>query len=96
MRVAFSILTLLVLAGCALAWGDSYHVAMANSRTVVIEFDPALVVFNRSSMLNAAQQECSKYGKDAVFDREERGGLGIVVNHYRCQTRIADKVIDVQ
>ncbi len=87
---------ILFLGGCAAVWGNSYNVAMANSRVVVIEFDPVLATFNRSSLLAAAQQKCSEYGKDAVLDYEESAALGIAVNHYRCETRKADRVIDVQ
>ena len=95
-RILVTGLILATLTGCAAAWGNSYNVAMANSRVVVIEFDPALVVFNRSALLAEAQQNCHGYGKDAVLDRVESGGLGIRVNHYRCEVRQADQVIDVQ
>ena len=96
MRATLGILTLLTLAGCAAVWGDSYNVAMANSRVVVIEYDPFLATFNRPSLLAAAQQECSEYHKDAVLDRQESASMGIAVNHYRCETIKADQVIDVQ
>ncbi len=75
-------------------WGKSYNVAMSNSRSVVIEYDRAVV--SLPAMLQAAQTECDKYGKDAVLDNVAGGNIGIRVNTYRCETRIADKVIDVQ
>lgn len=84
----------LTLGGCVAVWGNSYNVAMANSRSVVIEYDPLLV--NMSSVMNAAQTECSKFGKDAVLDSQTEGNTGVRVNTYRCETRVADKVIDVQ
>lgn len=88
------ILFLIGLSGCAAVWGKSYNVAMSNSRSVVIEYDRAIV--NLSSMLQAAQAECDKYGKDAVLDSVAGGNLGIRVNTYRCESRVADQVIDVQ
>ena len=75
MRATLGILTLLTLAGCAAVWGDSYNVAMANSRVVVIEYDPVLATFNRPSLLAAAQQKCSEYDKDAVLDRQESASM---------------------
>ncbi|MCB9982275.1 MAG: hypothetical protein H6861_01185 [Rhodospirillales bacterium] len=85
---------LLLVTGCVAVWGQSYNVAMSNSRSVVIEYDP--VVINMPAMLQAAQAECDKYGKDAVLDNVSEGNLSIKVNTYRCETRTADKVIDVQ
>lgn len=85
---------LFLCAGCVAVWGQSYNVAMANSRSVVIEYDP--VVVNMPSMLQAAQNECDKYGKDAVLDNTGSGNLGIRVNTYRCEARAASAVIDVQ
>ena len=84
----------LILSGCAVKWGASYNVALQNSRSVVIEYDPTFI--NVPAMLNAAQQACSAYGKDAVLESTSPGLLGIVVNTYRCETRTADTVIDVQ
>jgi len=82
------------ISGCVAVWGQSYNVALANSRSVVIEYDPAVI--NLPSMLQAAQTECDKFGKDAVLDGTSSGNLGILVNTFRCETRNADKVIDVQ
>lgn len=87
-------LCVLLLGGCVAVWGNSYNVAMANSRSVVIEYDPLLV--NMSSVMNAAQTECSKFGKDAVLDSQTEGNTGVQVNTYRCEVRVADKIIDVQ
>lgn len=84
----------LLLPGCVAVWGNSYNVAMANSRSVVIEYDPLLV--NMSNVMNAAQTECSKFGKDAVLDSQTEGNTGVQVNTYRCEARTADKIIDVQ
>lgn len=84
----------LMLSGCVAVWGNSYNVAMANSRSVVIEYDPLFV--NMTSVMNAAQTECSKFGKDAVLDSQTEGNTDVQVNTYRCEHRIADKVIDVQ
>lgn len=86
--------SVLLLGGCVAVWGNSYNVAMANSRSVVIEYDPLVV--NMSNVMNAAQTECSKFGKDAVLDSQTEGNMGVYVNTYRCETRVADKVIDVQ
>ncbi|PKN37670.1 MAG: hypothetical protein CVU62_08065 [Deltaproteobacteria bacterium HGW-Deltaproteobacteria-2] len=80
--------------GCVALWGNSYNIALSNSRSVVIEYDPAVI--NLPEMLGAAQAACDKYGKDAVLKDTSRGNLGILVNTYRCETRKADKVIDVQ
>ena len=82
------------MSGCVAKWGKSYNIALANSRSVVVEYDPA--VLNLPAMLNAVQTECNKFGKDAVLDETSRGNLGIVVNTYRCETRKANKVIDIQ
>ena len=84
----------LILTGCVSVWGKSYNVAMANSRSVVIEYDPAVI--NLPAMLGDAQAACDKYGKDAVLLNVSNGNLGIKVNTYRCETRVADKVIDNQ
>ncbi len=94
MKTSILILSLILLSGCVAVWGKSYNVAMANSRSVVIEYDR--VVANMPAMLNAAQAECDKYKKDAVLDSVSGGNLGIRVNTYRCETRTADTVIDVQ
>jgi hypothetical protein len=82
------------LSSCIAVWGKSYNVAMANSRSVVIEYDRMVVNF--PAMLQAAQQECDKYKKDAVLDSMGSSNMGIRVNTYRCETRKADQVIDVQ
>ena len=82
---ALSLLALLICGGCVAAWGQSYNVALANSRSVVIEFDPAVV--NTPAMLRAAQAECDKHGRDAVLDSVTRGNLGIMVNTYRYENR---------
>ncbi len=83
-----------LLSGCVAKWGKSYNVAMANSRSVVIEYDPLVV--NLPAMLQSAQAECSKYGKDAVLDSRDTGNWGIKVNTYRCEVRTAHRVIDIQ
>ncbi|TCN32474.1 hypothetical protein [Sinorhizobium americanum] len=79
---------------CVAVWGKSYNVALSNSRSVVIEYDPAVV--NLPAMLQAAQASCAEYGKDAVLDSVSEGNLKIKVNTYRCEVRTADRVIDVQ
>ena len=99
MKIKLLALTLFVigiftLTGCVAKWGKSYNVAMANSRSVVIEYDPLVV--NLPAMLNAAQTECNKYGKDAVLKSTTSGNLGIKVHTYRCETRVANRVIDIQ
>ncbi len=83
-----------MLPGCIAVWGASYNIALSNSRSVVVEYDQAVI--NLSAMLQAVQSECNKYGKDAVLDGTSQGNLGILVNTYRCETRKADHVIDVQ
>lgn len=93
-KIPTIICIVLLLSGCVAAWGSSYNVAMSNSRSVVIEYDR--VIANMPAMLNAAQAECNKYKKDAVLDNVSGGNLGIRVNTYRCETRTADTVIDVQ
>jgi hypothetical protein len=80
--------------GCVAAWGSPYNVALANSRSVVVEYDPAVV--NLTAMLTAAQAECEKFDKDAVLDSTSNGNLGIKVNTYRCETRTPELVVDVQ
>jgi hypothetical protein len=69
----------------SLAWGRPFNIALANSRSVVIEYMP----FNVSlpEVLRNAQAECSRFGRDAVLDRSSRGELGIAVNTYRCVER---------
>jgi hypothetical protein len=94
LQILVAISGAVLLSGCVAVWGESYNVALANSRSVVIEYDPAVI--NVPSMLNAAQAECNKFGKDAVLDGTSRGNLGILVNTYRCETRTADVVVDVQ
>ena len=94
MKTPILILSTIALSGCVAVWGSSYNIAMSNSRSVVIEYDR--VIANMPAMLNAAQAECNKYGKDAVLDNVSGGNLGIRVNTYRCETREADTVIDVQ
>lgn len=94
MKFGIAAAMVLLLGGCVAAWGSSYNVAMANSRSVVVEYDPLVV--NLPALMNAAQSECSKYGKDAVLDSVSSSNFGIKVNTYRCETRTADKVIDVQ
>lgn len=88
------LLSAALLSGCVAVWGKSYNIALANSRSVVIEYDPTVV--NLPSLLGAAQGNCEKYGKDAVLHSVSSGNLGIKVNTFRCETRTADKVIDIQ
>ncbi len=108
MRVAFIIITLSVLMGCTLYHNNvPWGVTMSNSRAVVLTLDInpsyANVLINRftaralyrSIMLPRAQQECDHYGKDAVLIREERS-YSYSRYHYRCETRQADPVVDVQ
>lgn len=80
-----ALLGAMLAGGCVAVWGDSYNVAAANSSSVTIEFDPAVV--NLPKVLAAAQAECDKFGKDAVLDNTSPGNLGIVVNTYRCEVR---------
>lgn len=94
MKTSILILSVIALSGCVAVWGKSYNVAMSNSRSVVIEYDR--VVANMPAMLQTAQAECDKYEKDAVLDSVSGGNMGIRVNTYRCETRTADTVIDVQ
>ncbi len=94
MKIFILLLSIITLPGCVAVWGKSYNVAMSNSRSVVIEYDR--VIANMPAMLNAAQAECNKYGKDAVLDSVTGGNVGILVNTYRCETRTAETVIDVQ
>lgn len=82
------------VSSCVAVWGKSYNVALVNSRSVVIEYDPAVV--NLPAMLAAAQEGCSRYGKDAMLDSVTEGNLKIRVNTYRCEVRKADSVVDVQ
>ncbi len=88
------IICIFLVTGCVAVWGKSYNVALSNSRSVVIEYDPAVI--NLPSMLKAAQDECSKFGKAAVLDSTSRGNLGILVNTYRCESSTPNIVIDVQ
>jgi hypothetical protein len=83
-KVLFVVTTFL-LAGCVAVWGKSYNVALANSRSVVIEYDPAVV--NLPALLAAGQDNCDKFGRDAVLDSVTSGNLGIKVNTYRCENR---------
>lgn len=92
--VSGCVLLSMVTSACVAAWGSSYNVALANSRSVVVEYDPAVV--NLTAMLTAAQAECEKFDKDAVLDGTSNGNLGIKVNTYRCESRAPDRVIDVQ
>jgi hypothetical protein len=94
LKLIFLIITIVIISGCVAVWGQSYNVALANSRSVVIEYDPTVI--NLPAMLQAAQTECDQYNKDAVLDGTSRGNLGIMVNTYRCETRNADQVIDIQ
>lgn len=97
MKISFAFASLLcatILSGCVAVWGKSYNVALANSRSVVIEYDPAVV--NLPAMLSEAQANCDKFRKDAVLHTVTSGNPGIKVNTYRCETRTADNVIDIQ
>mgnify|MGYP001231385262 CR=1 FL=1 len=94
MKQTILILSLIAVSGCVAVWGKSYNIAMSNSRSVVIEYDP--VVINMPAMLQAAQAECDKYDKDAILDSVTNGNLKIKVNTYRCEVRSTDRVIDVQ
>lgn len=85
MRVVLLAAVSLTLAGCVAKWGRSFNVALANSNTVVVEYDP--VVVDMPALLRAAQAECEKFGKDAVSDYSGRGNLGIVVAYFRCEKR---------
>ncbi len=95
--VKATLLTILMAtlsSACVAVWGSSYNVALSNSRSVVIEYDP--VVVSMPALLQAAQEACDHYGKDAVLDSVDRSNLGIRVNTYRCESRNPDQVIDVQ
>jgi len=78
-------LTVLTVQGCVAAWGDSYNVALVNSRSIVIEYDPAVV--NLPKLLGVAQAHCDNYGDDALLDSVSSGNLGIKVNTYLCVDR---------
>ena len=73
------------IAGCVAVWGSSYNVALANSRSIVIEYDRAVV--SVPQILGVAQQHCDKYGADAILDSVAGGNIGIVVNTYMCIER---------
>jgi hypothetical protein len=90
----YILLVACALSGCVMVWGKSYNIAMSNSRSVVVEYDP--VVINLPEMLKAAQAECDKYKKDAVLDSVSEGNLKIKVNTYRCEKRTSDRTVDVQ
>lgn len=70
-------------AGCVATWGKSYNVALRNERSIVIEYDPALV--NLPTVLKVAQDHCGQYGRSAVLDSQTSGNLAIDVNTYRCE-----------
>lgn len=93
-RLLITLAALSALTGCVAVWGQSYNVAMTNSRSVVVEYDPAVV--NMPAMLKEAQDHCDRFGKDAVLHDESTGNLGIRVNTYRCESRNSDQTIDVQ
>lgn len=65
---------LLCLSGCALVWGQAYHVEFANSTSVTIEFDRVLT--DMGNVQNVAQASCSQYGKDAVPASWSSAALG--------------------
>ena len=105
MRVACLVITLSVLIGCAEPFDVPYGVTMSNSRAVVITLSRRTQNYDCppctgsypvfSIMVARAQQECDYYGKDAVLNREEVA-YSYTRYHYRCETRKADQVIDVQ
>ncbi|MDZ4056827.1 MAG: hypothetical protein U1D69_07640 [Polynucleobacter sp.] len=84
MRIIFTACcTLIFLNGCVTVWGKSYNVALSNSSSIVIEYDPAVV--DVPAMLNVAQNHCAQYKRDAILDSTSDGNLGIKVNTYKCE-----------
>ena len=76
----------MAISGCVAVWGASYNVALANSRSIVIEYDRSVV--RVPQILMVAQQHCEKYGADALLSSVTSGNIGIVVNTYACVERI--------
>lgn len=78
--------TSLALSGaCVAAWGGAYNVALKNSRSIVIEYDP--VVVNIPEILRVAQEHCDTFGRDAILSSTTTGNLSIEVNTYSCIER---------
>lgn len=80
-----TILTAAMLSGCVAAWGDSYNVALRNSRSIVIGYDPAVI--NLPRLLAVAQEHCDQYDDDALLDSTSSSNIGIKVNTYICVDR---------
>ena len=64
MKNCWLLTCLVLLSACAAVWGQPYHVEFASSSSITINFDPALT--NMGEIQNVAQENCNKYGKDAI------------------------------
>ncbi len=85
MRHFICALLLLGTSACVAAWGGAYNVALENSRSIVIEYDPAII--NIPQILSVAQTHCDKFKRDALLSNTSKGNIGIIVNTYECVSR---------
>lgn len=80
-RTITSIILLMTLTACTVAWGASYNVVAWNQDMIRYEYE--LTSVSRTSMDKAAQKHCEQYNKDAVFQGDEEGGYEYIAT-YRC------------
>jgi hypothetical protein len=78
-------LSLTVLGGCALAWGQPYKVEFASSSSITINFDPSLTSIGE--VQHVAQAHCDKFGKDAVPQVSQDSPWEMRSTSFVCQTR---------
>jgi hypothetical protein len=74
-----------LLSACALAWGQSYHVEFASSSSITINYDPGLT--NMGEIQNVAQENCDKYGKDAIPQSKSNSPWGLSTMSFVCVRR---------
>jgi len=85
MKRTITLLTLLITAGCTLAWGGSYHEVAATPDMVKYEYEMSTV--SDQSMDDAASKHCQQFDKFAHRAITARGGWDYVTI-YNCLSQM--------
>ncbi len=83
LRLACSLLLLLLPACSSLVgWGRPYEILHRNPKSITVKYDPLLA--DVATFAPALDAHCQQYGREAVFDAVQEGGLVRTLT-FRCE-----------
>jgi hypothetical protein len=75
----------IALAGCVAVWGGAYEVESADAQAVIIKYDGHFT--SADKIRGVAQANCSRYGEDAIPQRESTSVWGLTTAGFACVTQ---------